>query len=235
MSFFQRLKGIFFTPQQTFEALTKKAVWVDILIFLLIISALFQFIIAPYQQKDTLQLWKNNVKLQERMGEESYNKMIERLENPSPTARYIQPFLMIPLALGFGFLISSLLILGLGRLTSTQGNFLLVFSALLHAQLIDKLLGNAVRLVLILMRKSVMQTSTSLALFFPHLETTSFSYIVLSQFDFFQLWLFGILGYGLSSIFKIEVKKGLIISYAFWLLKSIFNIAISLPFLRMMG
>ncbi|MBC8358966.1 MAG: hypothetical protein H8E54_08480, partial [Candidatus Aminicenantes bacterium] len=97
----------------------------------------------------------------------------------------------------------------------------------IHASLVDKILGNAIRLVLILTRKSVFQTTTSLALFFPRLDITSSAYRVLSQVDFFQLWLFGILGYGLSSVFKIELKKALIISYGFWLLKSILYIAMS--------
>jgi hypothetical protein len=52
----------------------------------------------------------------------------------------------------------------------------------------------------------------------------------LSQVDFFQLWFYGILAYGLSSVLKIDVKKGLIIAYGFWLLKTLLYIAGSLLF-----
>jgi hypothetical protein len=109
-----------------------------------------------------------------------------------------------------------------------------VFSAYLHANFIDKILGNALRLVLILSRKSVVQTTTSLALFFPRLEVTSAGFVILSHVDFFQLWLFGILSYGLSHIFKIEIKKALFLSYGFWLIKSLFYITIGLLTLRYM-
>lgn len=228
MDFFNRLQGVFFNPRLTLKAISEKPVLVDALIILLIAWVLFNYIIAPYLQKDSLQALRNNVKLQERLGEEGFNRMIERVENPSQVSLILRNFVLNPAGLLIGFLFSSLIILSLGRMFSTEGNYKQILSAILHANFIDKILGNALRLVLILSRKSVMQTTTSLALFFPQLEVTSPAYIVLSQVDFFQLWLFGVLGYGLSSIFKIELKKALILSYAFWVLKSLFYIALGL-------
>jgi hypothetical protein len=234
MNFFTRLQGIFFAPQSTLKSLSEKPVWVDALVVLLIVIALFSYITGPYSQQDSLETLKNNVRLRERMGEERYNQMIERLENPSKVGSIIRPFLINPAFLLVGFLFSSLILLGMGRFTSTEGNYVQVLSSYLHANFIDKILGNAVRLVLILMRKSVVQTTTSLALFFPRLEATSASFVILSQVDFFQLWLFGVFGYGLSHIFKIEMKKALFISYGFWLIKSLFYIAIGLLSLHYM-
>jgi hypothetical protein len=103
-----------------------------------------------------------------------------------------------------------------------------VLSALVHASLVDKVLGNAVRLALALTRQSLMQTSTSLALLFPKMEVTSTPYIMLTQIDFFQIWMFGILAFGLAAIFKIQPKKALFLSYGLWLLKALFNIGIGL-------
>lgn len=235
MNFFNRFQGIFFNPKLTFKAISGKPVWVDALIILLIAWVLFNFIIAPYAQKDQLQILKNNVKLQERLGEEGFNRMIERVENPSQSSIILRNLVLNPGGLLIGFLFSSLIILAIGRMFSTEGNYKQIFSAILHANFIDKILGNALRLVLILTRKSVMQTTTSLAFLFPKLEVTSPAYIVLSQVDFFQLWLFGILGYGLSSIFKIELKKALILSYTFWVLKSLLYIALGLLGTKFMG
>jgi len=235
MNSFNRLQGIFFNPKLTFKAISEKPVWVDALIILLIAWVLFNFIIAPYAQKDQLQILKNNLKLQERLGEERFNQMIERVENPSQTSIILRNLVLNPGGLLIGFLFSSLIILAIGRMFSTEGNYKQIFSAILHANFIDKILGNALRLVLILTRKSVMQTTTSLALFFPKLEVTSPTFIILSQVDFFQLWLFGILGYGLSSIFKIELKKALILSYTFWVLKSLLYIALGLLGTKFMG
>jgi hypothetical protein len=233
MDFFNRLQGIFFNPKATLRAISEKPIWIDALIILLIAGALFNYITAPYLQKDTLQLLQSSDKLQERMGEDRFNRMIEQAENPSTTSVLISNFITKPGALLVGILFSSLIILAIGRMFSTEGNYKQVLAAVLYANFIDKILGNALRLVLILTRKSFMQTTTSLALFFPKLETTSSAFIILSQVDFFQLWLFGVLGYGLAAIFKIELRKGLILSYSFWALKSLFNIAIGLFSMRL--
>jgi hypothetical protein len=232
MNFFDRLQGIFFNPKLTLKAISEKPIWVDALIILLIAWALFNYITTPYLQKDTLQLLQSSTKLQERMGEDRFNQMIERTKNPSMTSVVLSNLLYKPGGLLVGLLFSSLIILAMSRMFSTQGNYKQVFSAIVHVNIIDKILGNALRLILILTRKSFMQTTTSLALFFPKLEVTSPGFIILSQVDFFQLWLFGVLGYGLSSIFKIELKKALILSYSFWVLKSLLYIAYGLISIR---
>jgi hypothetical protein len=235
MNFFSRFFGTFSDPSRTFAALAEKPIWVDALIVLLIVSAAFSYLVAPYMQKDGLQMLEDNAaKLKQKLGEERYNQALERTKNTSQTRLLINSFALSPVTLLIILLFSSLIVLGLGRLVSTQGNYLRVFSVLLHANFVDKILGNALRLLLIFSRKSVMQTSTSLAIFFPKLEVTSVAYIVLGQFDFFQLWLFGIFGLGLAFVFKISPKKALVISYVFWFIKSLFNIAMGLLFMSYM-
>jgi hypothetical protein len=229
MNFFSRFLGTFFDPGKTFKALAEKPIWVDALIVLLIVSAVFAYLVAPFAQKDSLQMIEDSAaKIKQKYGEERYNQILQRTQGTSPRSVLIRSVVLTPVTMAIGFLFSSLIVLGLGRLTSTQGNYVQVFSALLHANFIDKVLGNALRLVLILSRKSVFQTSTSLAVFFPKLEVTSIAYAVLGQFDFFQLWLFGIFALGLASIFKVSPKKAFVISYAFWLIKSLFYIGINL-------
>lgn len=232
MDLFNRLQGIFFNPKVTLKAISEKPIWIDALIILLIAWALFNYITTPYLQKDTLQLLQSSDKLQERMGEDRFNEMIKRTKNPTKASVLLSNLLYKPGGLLVGFLFSSLIILAISRMFSTEGNYKQVLAAILHANFIDKILGNAVRLVLILTRKSFMQTTTSLALFFPKLEVTSPTFIILSQVDFFQLWLFGVLSYGLSSIFKIELKKALILSYSFWVLKSLLYIVYGLIAIR---
>jgi hypothetical protein len=223
MNFFNRFLGTFFDPSKTFRTIAERPVWVDVLIVVLILLAVYNYLIAPYAQKDSLQLLEDrSVRLKEKWGEEGYNRYLNRVQNPNPVLTLV----LTPVTYLIGFLFSSLVLLGLGKLTSTQGNYLQVFSLLLHANLVDKFLGNALRLILVLSRKSVFQTSTSLAIFFPKLEVTSMAYAVLSQVDFFQLWLFAILGIGLASAFKISQKKALFISYLFWLLKALFSVAL---------
>ena len=235
MSFFKRLEGVFFNPRQIFQALAEKPVWIDALVILLILLAIFSYFIAPYSQNDQLQMMKENAKLKERMGETRYNEYVAKLESAPRSGLIIRNVIGGPAMSLIGLLFSSLVFMILGRFVSSQGKYVQIISAVIHANFVDKLLGNAVRLLLISAKKSVMQTSTSLALLFPKMEVTSPAYVVLGQIDFFQLWMFGILAFGLSSIFKIELKKAMILSYSFWLLKSLIYIAlgiIGLQYLR---
>jgi hypothetical protein len=224
MNFYNRLAGIFFSPKPVFGSLAEKPIWVDMLIVLLIALSVYSLLIAPYAKQEQLQVTKESTKLKERMGEERFNQMVARMEGPTTTWQVIQTALGAPLYLILALVLQSLVLLMFGRFVSTQGSFKQVFSAVVHASAINVLLGNAVRLVLVLMRKSVMQTTTSLALLFPKMEVTSTAFMVLAQVDFFQLWLFGILAYGLAAIFKIDIKKALFISYTVWFLKALVNI-----------
>ncbi|TEU09705.1 MAG: hypothetical protein E3I52_00335, partial [Candidatus Aminicenantes bacterium] len=163
MDLFNRLQGIFFNPKVTLKAISEKPIWIDALIILLIAWALFNYITTPYLQKDTLQLLQSSDKLQERMGEDRFNEMIKRTKNPTKASVLLSNLLYKPGGLLVGFLFSSLIILAISRMFSTEGNYKQVLAAVLHANFIDKILGNALRLVLILTRKSFMQTTTSLA------------------------------------------------------------------------
>jgi len=235
MDLFKRVEGIFFNPRPVFDGLAAKPVWVDALIVVLVALIAFNLVVAPYMQKDQLLLMKDNSALKESMGAERFDQMIQNMENPSARSRIIQTFVRTPLFYLIALLIQALILLILGRFLSSQGAYVQVLSVLLHASLVDKLFGNAVRMVLALTRRSLMQTSTSLALLFPKMEVTSTSYIMLSQVDFFQIWVFGILAFGLAAVFKIELKKALFLSYSVWFLKALFNIVfamIAMSFLR---
>jgi len=150
------------------------------------------------------------------------------MQNPNDTAALLQPFLILPITLVIGFCIQSLILLGMGKLSAADGKFKQVFSVFLHGRFIDLGLGGALKFILVLVKKSFIQTSTSLAMFFPKLAVTSPAFIVLSQIDFFGLWAYGVIGMGLAAVFKIELKKGLIFAYLMWLIKSVLYIALGL-------
>jgi len=219
MSFANRLQGVFFNPQPTFKALSEKPVWIDALIIILIFAAVLSSIAGYYGFQDRLKDMENNPKYADRM---------EAMKKVPAAVLMLFSGLSGLIAFGLGFLIAALVLLVMGRLFTTEGSFLAVFSALLHANFIDKILGSSVRVILILVRKSATQATTSLAILAPHAAPTSNAFVILSQFDFFQLWMFWVLGYGLSAVFKIPMKKSLAMSYGFWLLKSLVLVAISL-------
>jgi hypothetical protein len=226
MDFFKRLEGVFLNPKKTFEAVAERPVWADVLIVVLIALIAYVLVISPYTRNDQLQMMKESVKYKEKVGEARANQQIQSLEGPATTMQTVQTVVGTPLWFLVAMTLQALVLLMLGRFASTQGTFKHVFAALVHANLINALLGNAVRLVLVLTRKSAMQVSTGLALLAPRMDATSTPFIILNQVDFFQIWMFGVLGYGLSAIFKIDLRKSLFISYSVWLLKALVNVGL---------
>jgi hypothetical protein len=234
MTFLSRLMGVFFNPKETFKALSQRPIWIDMLVFLLVMVSVYAVLIAPYIPQDQLKRLESDVEGRAEMGEEAFNQRLEFWKNPPPFVA-ITGIIMQPVSLLIGFLIQSLLILGLGRLTSTEGNYIRIFSSFTHANAINLVLGNALRAFLIINRGSVFQTTTSLALFFPTLEIMSPAYVVLTQVDFFQLWVFGILAFAMAEIFNIEMKKAFFLSYGFWFLRSLFYIGTGLLSMKLAG
>jgi hypothetical protein len=228
MGFLDRVQGVFFNPKPTMAdvaAKPKPIAW--ILILVLVLTAAFSYLSSPIASRETFQTMKDNVKLQERLGPERFGRMIADMEKAGTPAAGVRAALIGTALVGLFLLLQALILLVMGRLVSTEGAFLPVLAVLLHAGLIDKLLGGAVRAILILMRKSVIQTTTSLALLAPKADFTSNTYILLGQVDFFQLWMFAVVGFGLSAVFKIPAKKALVLSYSFWALKCLLNIALA--------
>jgi len=237
MNLGQRFIGVFTNPKETFSFLAEKPIWVDSLIIVLLITFAYGFLIAPFTAKDSFELLENSPKmkqqLRERIGEERFNNY---LDNARKEAESTTPAYKIRSGLGVGIMtvivifLQSILLLVFSRLFSgsVQGNYPQLLSAMFHANFINQVLGNAVRFILIQAKQSVFKISTGLAIFFPRLEFNSSSYIILNNIDFFQLWMFGLLGYALSAIFKIELKKSLFISYLFWALKTLINIGIGI-------
>jgi hypothetical protein len=178
--------------------------------------------------KDQLERDKNSTVLKEKLGEEIYQKRIDALENPSRFSVAGQTIVFGVLSFLLALLLQALILFVGGRLFSTQGTYRQILSVLLHACFIDKFLGNAVRLILVLSRRTLTQTSTGLAMLFPKLDSMSVPYITLNQIDFFQLWMFGVLAFGLSAVLKVRFQKALLLSCTLWLLKAAFNIGLGL-------
>ncbi|MDD8020713.1 MAG: YIP1 family protein [Acidobacteriota bacterium] len=231
MKFGERFTGVFIKPKETFSALSEKPAWIDALIIILIALALYNYLIAPFAARDSYQLYQQSTKLKQQLGEEKFQTFLEgarkKAEEMSPGYRITQAVTGGVLGV-IMLLFQALILFVLAKFFSTHGTYVQVMSALLHANFINVILGNGLRYLLISAKQSVFNVSTGLAVFFSGLDPTSSGYIILTNIDFFQLWLFGILAYSLSSIFKTDIKKSLIISYLFWGLKTLTNIALGI-------
>lgn len=224
MSFGGRLIGTFLWPGRTFRAIAGRPVWVDILVLVLVLISLYSYLTFPFGQMDRIRTMEaHEANLTAKWGASGYASELERIKGRD---RYLSAFVVTPLTALFGLLFAALIVLGLARVVSTEGNYLQVFSSLLHASLVDKLLGNGLRLYPILSRGSTADVPTGLSGFFLKLEGTSMTAALLAQLDPFQIWMYFLFALGLAAAFKINLKKGLVISFVFWLIKSLFAVGL---------
>jgi hypothetical protein len=204
MTFFQRLEGVFFSPRATLEAVAQKAVWWDVLIVTLVATIIFSVVIMPYATQDALA-----------------NYQAQGGTAPADISQMPKWILIIGGVVGlfsimFFIFLSCGIITLIGRFFSQEGDFSKILAVYLHAGLVDSVLGNLIRLLLVLMKKTF-RVSTSLAVLLPpDIPVRSFPYVLLNQFDFFRLWAVFIMAFGLSAVFKVDRKKGLIISFVAW-------------------
>lgn len=226
MSLLKRFEGVLFRPKPAFEELAARPVWIDALVFLLAALIIINLVIAPYSIRDQLERDKSSAPLKEKLGDEIYQKRIDALENPSRFGVVSQTIVYTALLFIVASLLQAMMLYIVGRLAWARGSYRQVLAVLLHASVIDKVLGNALRLILVLWRGSIAQTSTGLAMFFPRLDSMSMPYIMLNQVDIFQLWMFGFLALGLSAVFKIRVKQALLLSSGLFLAKAAVNIGL---------
>lgn len=235
MGFFKRMEGTFFSPKQLAPALAEKPIWVDVLVVCLLAVIIFSVIATPYQRQESAQIFRDSPKLKEKMGEAKFAETLAKMEKPAETADFVRSGAMAAIMTAGAMLIQCLFLLMIGRFVSSQGTFVQVFAVYLNAALIDRLLGNAVRTALVLTKRSVIQVSTGLGLLFPGLPVGSPLYAVTAQIDVFQLWMFGVMAYGLAAVLKIDLKKALAVSYGFWLLKAAANVILSIGAMKLVS
>jgi hypothetical protein len=223
VSFLRRLAGVFVRPADTMRSLADRPVWVDALLVVLAAGAVYGYLVFPFVQQDRLRVFEGSASgFIEKHGEQQYADATARIAGESRT---LDTLVVRPLISLTFFLFTSLIALGAGRGLTGRGNYLQVFSCFLHAGLVSAVLGNAVRLALVRSRGTALHLSTGLAALFPDIPASSAAYAALSRVDVFGLWMYGLFGLGLASVFKFGLGKGLAISYALWLFGSLAGFA----------
>ncbi|SCY50525.1 Yip1 family protein [Alkaliphilus peptidifermentans] len=132
-----------------------------------------------------------------------------------------------------GWFINGLVILILGLITKCKGRFKGVLSVVGFASIIS-LMGEAIRATITLITGNP-EVYTSLAsigiLINPDMLTeNAVLFGILSSFEIFNLVSLYFVAIGLTYVYKIGIKKAVILSYATWLLTIIFNVGMGLLF-----
>lgn len=213
-----KIIDIFLNPRSVFVRIKEKPEWVMPLVIVLVILTIISIL--------TISTTRDLITAQQ----------IEALKGRNMTDEQIEQALKFssgPILLifgGLGAIINTLVILLIFAallnlfipMFGGEGSFKMVFSVVSFSALI-KIPGNIVRLILIIWKHSL-QVSTSLALFIPNLDTHSFAYRLLNQFDFFILWEMCLVAYGIHITNDVKKENSYILVFVIWIAKVLLSV-----------
>jgi hypothetical protein len=201
--------NIYFAPKKYFESLKQKSFWLIPLIILIVTSLILTVttltsisVEQRLEQLRTRNLTPEQIEQAERV-----------LKGPIPLiSGIIGTIIFIPLLL----LIISLILNFIVNFLDAQGNFITTFSVAIGAALV-RIPSIIIRTIIILIRKNP-QVETSLVLFVPFLNKTSFVYRFLQKFDFFTIWELILIALGLKIVYDLKERKIYYWVFGIWLI-----------------
>lgn len=208
----KQIVNVFLHPSITIKATMEKKNWLIPMILLLILSSTLSYFTFPVMKVEQAKLLRESP-LADRLSEEQ----LANMENYTSFQRFSSLFwsgltLVITLLLGTAFLYLFY------KIPGCEGMFANYFSAFTVASFIDLGLGGLVKSFIILTKHDIL-ASTSLTLLFPHMNIRSFTYVLLSQIDFFPIWFLIALALGIAAYAKISTRKSLTIAFSYFLFK----------------
>jgi hypothetical protein len=226
--FISDLKGVFLTPGQTIAGVMERKKWVPPLVLVVFTATLLSYMSYPIIKVEQAKMIRG-MAVADKMSEEQ----LDNLDKFTPAKRINETLFQIPIQ-SLKIIVAAFFIYLFFKLGGAEGFYVNFFTGACYASLIDMGVGAAVKTVLILLKKSIL-VSTSLTLFFPGLEIRSPAYAMLSQFDLFSIWFLVALALGIAIFSKMKLFKSLGIASAYFVFRSIIVVLFTLLMMRMWG
>lgn len=218
---------VILSPGKTIANTMFKKKWVAVFILILVVSSLATYLTYPVTKAEQAKFIRNS-ELANRLSEEQ----LESLDKFTPAQRLtgtLFPIFVMALTL----VVSAFFIYLFFKIGGTEGTYMNFFSGVVHASVIDMVLGGILKSALVVSQKSIM-VSTGLGLLSPANDFRNLSFLVLSQFDFFTIWYLAALALGIAGFAKIKPRKSLLIAFSYFVFKAIVVVSFSYFTMRLM-
>lgn len=226
--FLSDLKGVILTPAQTIAAVMERKRWLPALALVVAVSLLLSYLAYPVVKVEQAKLVRSSP-MADRLSEEQ----LDNLDKYTPAKRVGETLFQLPIQ-PLIFVLAAFFIYLFFKIGGAEGFFVNYFTAVCYASLIDTVFGGLVKTALILLKKSIM-VSTSLTLLFPAMEIRSPAYLMLSQFDLFSIWYLVALALAIAVFSKMSPSRSLAIASAYFAFRAIVFVLFSMLFMRMWG
>ncbi len=228
IDFYHNLLGVIRSPGKTISQVMEKKKWVAVFLLILTVSAIATYMTYPITKAEQAKLLKNS-EFAARMSEDQ----LESLDKFTPAQRLAGALFPVPIT-ALTMVIAAFFVYLFFKIGGAEGSYMNFFSGIVHASVIDMVLGGIVKSLLIISQKSIL-VSTSLSLLSPTASFRSLSYLLLSQFDLFSIWYLSALALGVAQFARISPRKSLGITAGYFLFKGIVVVAFSYFTLRLVG
>jgi hypothetical protein len=205
----QRLLGMLFSPQVTFQSVVAHPTWLGMLAVttLIVVSAWFLFLSTEVGQQALIE---QQLQQAESWGTQITPEVEERTVAGAPFMRYVIPAATLIMGPLMGLVIAGLLYVVFGAILGGGGTFKQVFAVVVHAGVVPTV---ASLFVLALnYARQTMASATTLAIFVPMLPEDSFIVRFLGAIDLVWIWYLVILAIGLGVLYR---RKAGPISFTF--------------------
>jgi hypothetical protein len=220
--------GVIGNPAQTIGKVMEKKRWQAALAVILLVSAMLTFLTFPITKAEQARFIRDS-EMADKLSEEqlaSLDKFTPAQRLTGSLVSLVFSFVMIGVAAFFVYLFF--------KVAGAEGLYVNYFSGVVHASILDMLIGGILKSSLVLHKKTML-IHTGLTMLFPGLDFRSLPYIILAQFDFFALWYLAALALGIAVFAKISVKKSVFILLLYFLFKSLVFISFSYLSMKIMG
>jgi len=209
-----RLAGVLFSPRATYADIAARPRWFGALLVVVIVGAAstFVFLSTEIGQQAT---FDQQVRTMEAFGMKLNDVALQRMEQGLPRARYFgaaSQAVFFPLA---GVLVAGIAFGVFNAILGADGTFRQVFAVVCHSGVVISL-AQLFSLPLDYARETL-SSPTSLAVFLPFLDESSFPARFLGVIDLFQVWWIVSLAIGLGVLYKRRTQPILVSLFSIYL------------------
>jgi len=227
VDFLKDLKGILSSPGATLGKLMEKKQWVATLTLILTFVFIFSYISAPAKMAKSQELLKDS-----EVADYLTEEQLEDFQNITSTKRIMVALWAAFIALIILTVASFFIYLFYG-IGGTEGVYSNYFSIVVNASIIDTILPLLLGILSFFSGIGIAAYSNLANIL--ALAPNTITFLVVSQFDIFQIWYLIAIALGVAVFSKISQKKSLIIVLIYFVFTAILKILFAYLSIKILG
>ena len=217
---FERIAGVFFSPNETFASIARQPDWVVPLVLMLVVSLIAGIVIG--QRVDFATAAREAME-QKNVPPDRVESAVKMTAAISKVASYCAPIFSV-----IGFLVIAGVLLLAFRLFGGEGNFKQAFSVSVYAWM-PGLLKSIITVPVLLTREGMGAEDLAIAVrsnlgFLVSMKSNPMAFAVLTSLDIFTIWMLILFSIGFAYVARVSKAKAATIVVTLWLVTVAFKV-----------